>query len=103
VAREDSDRERATADERSEEGSERRSSDDSDDGPNWGKVGVVSALGLELAGFLLVGVLGGNYLDQRFGTTPLLGVIGLFVALAAAGLQLWQFVKRSGPSARDDT
>lgn len=102
VAREDPDGDRTTSDERSERGSERRSDEDRDDGPNWSKAGVVGALGLELAGFLLVGVLGGNYLDEKLGTSPLLMILGLFAALAAAGLQLWQFIRRFGSSDDDD-
>lgn len=101
MAREDPDRDERTTDSRSGRGRERRTGTD-DDGPNWSKAGVVGALGLELAGFLLVGVLGGDYLDEQTGTSPLFLILGLFAALAAAGLQLWQFIRRFGSSDDDD-
>jgi len=66
------------------------------------------ARGLELVsvGFTLVvatllGYLGGNWLDGRFGTQPWLGVVGLLLGAAAGFVQLFRIVGALGRSNGD--
>jgi F0F1-type ATP synthase assembly protein I len=50
----------------------------------WKQAGRLSAIGLEMGFAVSLGVLGGGYLDDRFGTKPLLFWIGFAVGLGAA-------------------
>ena len=55
----------------------------------WKKAGRLSAVGLEMGFAIVVGVLGGGYLDDRLGTTPVLFWIGFAVGLGAAAKALY--------------
>ncbi len=58
------------------------------------KAGIFGALGFELLGFTLVGVLVGSWLDQRFDIEPW-GLLGmLLLALVAAGVHIFTITKR---------
>jgi len=46
-------------------------------------MGVAGVCGIDIAISVLAGVLLGSYLDGRFGTSPLLLIVGLFVGLIA--------------------
>ncbi len=46
-------------------------------------MGVAGVCGIDIALSVLTGVLLGSYLDGRFGTSPLLLIVGLFVGLSA--------------------
>lgn len=58
----------------------------------WAQAGVVALFGAELAGFIIAGVWLGRYVDQRFDVGPAGVLIGLFAAMAAAGLHLWKLI-----------
>jgi len=45
---------------------------------------------------LLLGALGGRWLDQRFGTRPLLAMLGLFLGLAVGLYELARVIWRNG-------
>lgn len=59
----------------------------------WARAGAYGAIGFEFTGFVLAGVLLGQFVDDRYGTGPwgLLG--GLLLALTAAGVHIWQLVR----------
>ncbi|MCM3567209.1 AtpZ/AtpI family protein [Neobacillus mesonae] len=46
-------------------------------------MGLMSAILSALAGSVLIGVFGGKWLDQYWGTEPVFLIIGLFVGLGA--------------------
>ena len=46
-------------------------------------ISVASVCGIDIAVLVLGGVLLGSYLDGRFGTSPWLLIVGLFIGLAA--------------------
>ncbi len=54
----------------------------------------LSGLGMQLAITVTLGVLGGLWLDERCGTTPLFTLLGSFGALAAVFYQLIKIVDR---------
>ena len=63
-----------------------------------GRVGAYFALfseiGLVLLVTVLVGVLGGYWLDQQLGTLPVFALAGFFVGLAAGGRAVWHLITR---------
>jgi ATP synthase protein I len=50
----------------------------------WAIAGRYSALGLEMALSVAIGIFGGEWLDERFATKPYLGYAGLAIGLGAA-------------------
>lgn len=48
---------------------------------------------------ILSGVIGGNWLDDRFGTSPWILIIGVFLGVSSAFMNLYKFVMRA---ARDN-
>jgi F0F1-type ATP synthase assembly protein I len=63
----------------------------------YGKYG---ALGFEFAGAIIAGLFIGNYADTRFGTAPLLMVIGVIFGMAGAIYRLIIVLQRL--SAREE-
>ena len=49
-------------------------------------------VGFYIAGSILLGVLGGLWLDSRFNTTPILVIVGLLVGLAVAFWGVYQML-----------
>jgi F0F1-type ATP synthase assembly protein I len=47
-----------------------------------------------VGGPLLLGAIVGQKLDERFGTTPTLGLVSILVGLAVAGLGMYVVIKR---------
>jgi F0F1-type ATP synthase assembly protein I len=47
-----------------------------------------------VGGPLLLGAIVGQKLDERFGTTPNLGLVSILVGLAVAGLGMYVVIKR---------
>jgi F0F1-type ATP synthase assembly protein I len=45
---------------------------------------------------------GGHWLDQRFGTSPLLVIVGAVVGMGAGMTQLWRWVGRTGKKPKQD-
>ena len=56
-------------------------------------VGVATGLGCSIVAALILCIGGGVWLDSRFGTSPVLTLIGVALGLAAAGYQLWELAK----------
>ncbi len=50
----------------------------------WKQAGRLSAVGLEMGIAVTIGIVGGGYLDDRFGTKPVLFWVGFAVGLGAA-------------------
>jgi ATP synthase protein I len=59
-------------------------------------IGVATGLGCSIVAALVLCIGAGIWLDDRFGTKPVLTLIGVALGLAAAGRQLWQLTKLSG-------
>ena len=59
-------------------------------------IGVATGLGCSIVAALVVCIGAGVWLDDRFGTRPVLTLLGVALGLAAAGRQLWQLAKLSG-------
>lgn len=49
-------------------------------------------VGFYIAGSILLGVVGGLWLDSRFNTTPILVIVGLLVGLAVAFWGVYQML-----------
>lgn len=45
--------------------------------PVWTILGLYGAVGFQFAASVVIGLLLGNYLDQKWGTTPILFLVGL--------------------------
>jgi hypothetical protein len=50
----------------------------------WRQAGRLSTIGLEMGVAVSIGVVGGGYLDGRFGTKPVLFWVGFAVGLGGA-------------------
>jgi ATP synthase protein I len=61
-------------------------------------IGVASGLGCSIVAALVLCIGGGVWLDNRFGTKPILTLVGVALGLAVAGRQLWELAKLSGKS-----
>ena len=63
----------------------------------------VGAVGIEFALSVVVGMLGGLWLDKHFSTQPVLTLAGLFLGLIAGIRSLYQTVRKQQQSSdRDD-
>jgi F0F1-type ATP synthase assembly protein I len=56
---------------------------------------LTTAIGLDLACALLVGVLLGHYADLRLGSSPVGLLLGILVGLLSGGYAAYQLVKRA--------
>ena len=69
-------------------------------------IGVATGLGCSIVAALVLCIGGGVWLDTRFGTSPVLTLIGVAVGLVVAGYQLWELARvgskttQPGPMAR---
>jgi ATP synthase protein I len=63
-------------------------------------VGVATGLGCSIVAALILCIGGGVWLDSRFGTSPVLTLIGVALGLAAAGYQLWELAKVGSKTAQ---
>ena len=69
-------------------------------------LGAVSGLGCSIVASLVIFIVGGIFLDQLLGTTPILTLIGVAVGLVAAGYQLYELTlinrkdREAGPLGR---
>ena len=60
----------------------------------WGYFALFSEIGLVLLVTVLVGVLGGYWVDQQLRTLPIFVLVGLFVGLGAGARAVSQFISR---------
>lgn len=58
---------------------------------NWPKA-LANAinLGTSVAAAIAIGLLGGRWLDGKFGTDPLITILGLLLGVATAGKMMWE-------------
>ncbi len=63
-------------------------------------VGVATGLGCSIVAALVLCIGGGVWLDSRFGTSPVLTLIGVALGLAVAGYQLWELAKVGSKTAQ---
>ena len=64
--------------------------------------GLYGALGFEFAGSIVAGLLIGNYVDIKFGTSPLLMVLGVVVGMAGAIYRLIIVLQRLSTCEKDN-
>lgn len=57
-------------------------------------LGEVSTIGIEMAVSVILGVMGGQWLDEKFGTSSVFELIGLFAGLAAAFRSLYRVARK---------
>jgi len=57
-------------------------------------VALFSEVGFVLLATVLVGVLGGDWLDRRLGTTPILALIGFGLGTSAGAVADWRLISR---------
>jgi ATP synthase protein I len=60
----------------------------------FSSMGLATGLGFSAVGSLLVGMLGGLFLDRWLRTTPLFLVIGILLGLGAAAFGVYRLVVR---------
>ncbi len=60
--------------------------------------GRVGGLGLEMAAYLLIFAKGGQWLDARYGTGPVLERVGVALGLFAGFYALWKLARSSPTS-----
>ncbi len=63
-------------------------------GRSWGYFALFSEIGLALLVTVLVGVLGGDWVDQQLGTLPIFLLVGLFVGLAGGAITASRLIAR---------
>ena len=63
-------------------------------------VGVATGLGCSIVAALILCIGGGVWLDSRFGTSPVLTLLGVVLGLVVAGYQLWELAKVGNKTAR---
>jgi ATP synthase protein I len=61
----------------------------------WKGLGGPGTVGIEIVLSVAVGLLGGSWLDKKFGTAPWLTGIGLAYGLAAAARAIYRALKES--------
>ena len=65
-------------------------------------VGVATGLGCSIVAALVLCIGGGVWLDSRFGTSPVLTLLGVALGLVVAGYQLWELTKVGSKTARPE-
>lgn len=66
---------------------------------HWKELGDYGTLGLELALSVLVGLLGGQWLDRQIGTGPWLTLLGFGFGVMAGFRSLWRALQRANRAA----
>lgn len=64
-------------------------------------VGDALQLGASIVLAIFIGFGLGFWLDEKYGTLPILSIIGFLLGVAAAGLNVWKAVKRELKSYED--
>jgi len=57
-------------------------------------VALFSQIGFVLLIAVLAGVLGGDWLDRRLGTSPIVALIGFGLGTSAGAIACWRFISR---------
>lgn len=58
--------------------------------------GLISTAGLVLPITIVLGYLGGSYLDRRFGTDPVFLLVGVLVGAVGGFLEMFNLLRRAG-------
>ena len=66
------------------------------------QTGRFVSVGLEMGISVAIGILGGWYLDGKFGTTPVLFWIGFGLGVGAAGKAVWDAARRARKELMND-
>lgn len=66
---------------------------------HWKGLGRYSTVGLELALSVLIGLFGGQWLDEKLGTGGWLTFLGLALGVTAGFRSLWQQLQRANRDA----
>ncbi len=61
---------------------------------------IVSEVGVTVAVSILIGLIAGQWLDERFQTSPLFLLLGLLLGLASAGYSLYRLLSLGEVSER---
>ena len=56
----------------------------------------LSGLGLQMGIVLILFALGGNWLDERLGTSPLFLLVGVFAGAAGSFYSMWKALRSRG-------
>jgi F0F1-type ATP synthase assembly protein I len=59
----------------------------------WRIAGTTGAVGIEIAVAIIIGYLGGRFLDRKLGTTPWISYAGLLAGMGAAVKALMRVVR----------
>jgi len=62
------------------------------EGARWVAALRLLGVGFFISGAIILGVLGGLWLDDRLGTRPVLTLIGLFIGLAIAFIGVYEML-----------
>lgn len=69
-----------------------------------GAIGVYAGIGIELALYIIIFLLAGRWLDNRWGTEPWLMILGAAIGFAAGFYSMFKTLSGlSGPENRNDT
>jgi ATP synthase protein I len=68
---------------------------------DWKGVGSYGTVGLEVIGSVLLGFIGGYFLDRKLGTGSWLTIIGLAYGIAAAARALYRAARRATKEAEE--
>lgn len=69
---------------------------------SWKGVGKYGAIGLEFTLSVLLGMLGGYWLDSKLKTRGVLTVVGVVLGLVAGYRTLWRVLKQANREAEED-
>lgn len=58
--------------------------------------GLVSTAGLVLPLTIVLGYLGGSYLDRRFGTEPVLMLVGVLLGVVGGFMEMFNLLRQAG-------
>ena len=67
----------------------------------WKGLGGPGTLGIEIVLSVAVGLLGGSWLDKKFGTSPWFALIGLAYGIAAATRAVYRALKQANKELED--
>jgi ATP synthase protein I len=62
----------------------------------------VSAIGIELSLSVVIGLLGGRFLDEKLSTDPYLTIVGLLLGVTAGFKSLYQTAKKATQQQREE-
>jgi F0F1-type ATP synthase assembly protein I len=64
--------------------------------PSWRQALATVGLALAIPSMIAVPILGGWWLDNKFGTSPVLFIVGLVVGLIGTAIDVYKLLQRFG-------